>query len=293
MKASDSRLCLDCVGIVSPMHLKITTATKIHEELFGMRVQTIFRQRIKVMVELFIVAEWVTSCPSAPSLMLAYLIFTYWKKQWLWKENKKKTLAVSFVSHNELVPHSFFKAERRGTCRVVPPSMTFHCTADTGGSRRGSGGQRVSTLWTRALIRVSHGGPWMWVKFLWLGAKEVTPSPDPVFWLDPVTPAQVLLHFKLCQSGNHHHFLFNVQFKTCAKSLKKNLQPSYEGDIYFTGFVPSNFLFIQSNFTALIQYILKKTYHTHKNAVQTPNIFPWRCSTNHFVLLLNTGLSLH
>lgn len=53
------------------------------KKLFRMRGQTIFifwEGGIKLMAELFIVAEWVTSCQPASSLMLACLFFFFFEK---------------------------------------------------------------------------------------------------------------------------------------------------------------------------------------------------------------------
>lgn len=122
------------------------------KELFRMRGQTILRRGIKLMAELFIVAEWVTSCQPALSLMLVHCFFFLlknlpphpdtatlkYKKKKLWMQICWKQWTGSSVSSKP---------------REGKPVESFHLPW---GSRRGSGGQRVPALWTFALIRGSH-----------------------------------------------------------------------------------------------------------------------------------------
>lgn len=182
------------------------------------------------MAELFIVAEWVTSCQPVPSLMLKHFFFLIKKyvhtlTQRLWEENKK-TLPASFVGHNELVPRSFFKAERScstfndfslhgwngrkppGKCRAASPDTLDLCF-DQRFSRRPVDVSQVP------LARCKGSYPCTW-SGLWTGSCDACTGPPHLQFVASV----------IGQSGNLHNFCFMFGSKLHVMN-KSCLQNSY------------------------------------------------------------------
>lgn len=69
------------------------------------------------------VSDFLPACLVLDACMLVLFFFekcpsTPWHSGF---EKRTKNSSASFVGHNELVPHSFFNAERRETRGAVPP----------------------------------------------------------------------------------------------------------------------------------------------------------------------------
>lgn len=83
IKANGSRLCMDYIEIVSLFHSETrhdnSNKSRNYSELEGRLFSFFGEGGIKLMAELFIVAEWVTSCQPASSLMLACLFCFFLK----------------------------------------------------------------------------------------------------------------------------------------------------------------------------------------------------------------------
>lgn len=205
--------------------LKRTSTTKRQQikQLFRMVGQTIFSGIIKLMAELFIVAEWVTSCQLAPSLMLAHLFFFFLKNAPTpWRSSferriKNLSLRVLLVTMIE-----FLSSKRRegelaalfhlqwlyiARLRRRKPTGKWRAaclnTLDFGFDQKFS--RRPVDVSQVPLARCKGSHPCTWSCGLWAGSCDACTGPSPV-------RTCCFFSSEIGQSGNPHKF--KVKFIT-------------------------------------------------------------------------------